>query len=683
MILHAHDVAFVIARADIKKLRNGMRRASASLLLALLALVGISVVHAQEKRFPPDAVINVTLPPYNVRPDQDVDNTAAIQQAITDNLGTGRVLYFPAGTYIISDTLVSKGKDGRWKAMLTFQGENRDKTFFKLKIKSIGFNDKLLPKAMLMTGSMEENGDNPNGGGNKAFRNNIFDLTFDTGTDNPGAVGIEYAVSNQGAIENVAIRSEDGEGIAGISLKRKIPGPGLIKNVRITGFDFGIDVGDMEYGITLEDIGLQGQRIAGIRNSENVLYIRLLQSQNQVPAVLITKPNGFLLMLDSMLYGGAPDQYAIDCHRNLFLRNVVIKNYREAPVRCDGADLKPSQAQRYDLTAYPSALGASPNTSKLPSGRLPVSETPTYWNGDLHDWVAVGPRLKDEQDDTAAIQRAIDSGKGTVYFPNNRTYFISDTVVVRGAARQILGMGSEISLGAAKVPFGDRDHPRPLFRIDPPSGEFKFVFIEGLFFNAQYPGEVLFENNSPAALTIKHCMGWVGAEGYRRSYRNTPMATGNVYLEDVFLPGWEFTQQKVWARQFNPENPDGDGITPQVTNNGGSLWILGFKTEGPAPFLTTIAGGTTELHGAYNYVSATNVPKVPVEAVPYSVTNAKAALTFVSDNFRDNDYRVYIRETQGTAVHEWKGSDLAPRDGSPGDRSFSVPLYCSGNLSSK
>jgi hypothetical protein len=220
-----------------------------------------------------------------------------------------------------------------------------------------------------------------------------------------------------------------------------------------------------------------------------------------------------------------------------------------------------------------------------------------------------------------------------------------------------------------------------LIRIDPTKGP--DVFFEDMFFNAQYPGEVIFENNSPQTVVIKQCMGWVGADGQRRTYRNTPNATGKVFIEDVFLPGWEFTKQNVWARQFNPENPDGDGVTPQVTNNGGNLWILGFKTEGPAPFLVTISGGVTELLGAYNYISATNAPMVPADAVPYIITDAKANLTFVSDNFRDNDYRVYIRETKGKDVRNWKGSDFAPRDGHQGDRSFVVPLFRSGDVTAK
>lgn len=646
--------------------------------LLLPALIGLGAfpLPAQEKLFPPDAVVNVTLPPYNVRPGPGVDNTAAIQRAITENVGTGRVLFFPAGTYLISGTLAAKNLTGLWRPHLTLQGQGRDQTILRLADHAPGFGDPAQPKAMLMTGSLEEKGDSADGGGNKAFRNNIFDLTIDAGSGNPGAIGIEYAVSNQGAIKNVAVRSGDGLGVAGISLRRRIPGPGLIKNVSVTGFEVGIDVGDREYGITLEDVTVRGQRTAGIRVSENLLYIRHLKSVNRAPAILVTKPNGALVLLDSQLTGGAADQPAINCEGSLLLGDVTTEGYRAAAVRCHGIDVAGPDYPQY---VYPAAKGSTgPTDASAPSATalLPVEETPEFWNADPADWMPVGPRLPGESDDTAAIQRAIDSGKGTVYLPNNRSYFLSDTVAVRGKVRQILGMGSEVSLGAAKIPFGDREHPRPLIRIDPTDSA--TVFFEDIFFNAQYPGEVIFENNSPATVVIKQCLGWVGSEGERRAYRNTANGTGKLFLEDVSLPGWSFTKQKVWARQLNPENPDGDGITPQVANEGGQLWVLGLKTEGPAPFLVTTAGGTTELLGAYNYVSATAADHVPANAAPYVVTDSTAALSFVSDNFRDNDYAVYIRETQGGRVEELKGSDLSPRDGSPHDRSFVVPLYRSG-----
>lgn len=638
------------------------------LMLPLLLLAAGSLpASAQEKLFPPDAVIDVSRPPYNARPDDNLDDTAAIQQAITDHVGTAHVLYFPNGTYNLSAPLQAKGKNGHWLPCLTLQGQSRDKVILRLADHAPGFADPGHPQAIITTGSQWEKGDAADGGGNKAYRNNIFDLTINTGKTNPGAIGIAYAVSNLGAIKNVSLSSEDGQGVSGISLTRGIPGPGLLQNILVRGFAVGIDVGDIQYGITMEDITLQGQHLAGIRNGQNVLHIYHLQSDNRVPALLVTRLEGVVTLLDAQLRGVAPDQRAIISDGSLMLRNLTTEGYQP-----DALCFRGAPAAGGNLASWIQPATGTPPQPVAPL--LPIEKTPTYWNNNLADWTAVGPRLAGEKDDTLAIQRALDSGRKVIYLPNNRVYFISDTLIIRGAVRQVLGLGSEISLGAAKDPFSDPAHPKPLIRIDPTAGP--ELFLENLFFNAQYPGEVIFENNSPQTLVIKQCGGWVGTHGLRRSYRNTPQANGKLFLEDVYLPGWEFSRQTIWARQFNPENNDGDGSTPLVAATASQLWILGFKTEGPAPYLVASAGSKVELLGAYNYISATDSPKVPEKSIPYLITNSQAQLSFTTDNFRDSsDYLVYIRQIQNGQVRDWKASDLLPRNGRPGSRSFVVPLW--------
>jgi len=626
-------------------------------------------LHASDRMYPPDAVVNVSLPPYEAIPDDGQDDTASIQRAITENVDSGRTLFFPAGTYLISDTLVTKNAEGFWRPHLTFQGQGRHSVTLKLVDHAPGFSDPDKPKAMITTGSYWQEGDVLDGGGNKAFRNNMFDLTIDTGSDNPGAIGVDYAVSNQGSIKHVTIRSGDGNGVAGISMPRKIPGPGLIKNVEVIGFQTGIDIGDIQYGMTLEHITLRDQQTAGIRTVHNVLHIRKLTSNNRVPAVLVTGDGGVLTLLDSSLSGGSTGHVAVRCAGTMLIRNVTTDEYHEDAIRWRDQHVR---GPRYDFFSGPPVLSAG-RVDNSAVGLLTIEETPEYWNANRDDWEPVGARLVGETDDTAAIQRAIDSGKSTIYLPHSRTYHLSDTVIVRGKMRQFLGMGAELTLGAAKAPFSNRESPRPLIRIDPTESD--TVFFDNMFFNAQYPGEVIFENNTPATVVITHSAGWVGSDGSRRSYRNTTNATGRVFIEDVFLPGWEFNHQSVWARQFNPENFDGDGETPQVSNTGGKLWILGFKTEGPAPFISTCDGGVTELLGAYNYISATHEISVPVDSVPYVISNATAALTFTTDNFRDNDYRAYIRETDIKDMTEWRGTNLPPRRGPGGHRSFSIPLF--------
>jgi hypothetical protein len=644
-----------------------MRHHLANALALMVCLPQLaSLVAARDIVFPPDAVVDVTRAPYAAIPDDGQDDTAALQRAICDQVDTGRFLYLPAGTYDVNGTLTATNRTGVWRAHLTLQGAGRDRTVLRLANAATGFGDALHPKPVVATGSHWNEGDAPDGGGNKAFRNNLMDLTIDTGRGNPGAVGIAYAVSNIGTVENVTVRDPEGTAATGISMTRRIPGPGLLKHVTVEGFGVGLDYGDIQYGMTAEHLTLRNQREAGIRLGQNVLHVRGLASENRVPAVQVTAPQGMLTLLDADLRGGSPDQRAIDCAGSLLLRNVRTQGYAAAALRCAGRDVDGPDFAQYVHPAA-DARNTMPSTALLP-----VEETPVFWNGDLSDWQAVGARQAGEQDDTAAIQRAFDAGKGTVYFPCNRTYFLSDTVVVRGTLRQVLGMGSEISLGAAKEPFSNRDDPRPLIRIDGTAAP--TVFLEHLFFNAQYPGEVLIENNTPATVVIRHCSGWVGADGSRRAYRNTPQGTGKLFVEDAYLPGWEFTRQTVWARQLNPENWDGDGSEAQVLNRGGKLWVLGFKTEGPAPFIDTVDGGATELLGAYNYVSATKLDAVPADAIPYSTIDSRAALTFTTDNFRDSDYRTYLRQSGGGATRGIARDELPPRNGNRGDRSTSVPL---------
>lgn len=670
-----------------------MTHRNVALSLLLLTVLLTSRAGAEvfpDKLFPPDAVVNITLPPYNAKPDDNLDDTKAIQQAITDNVNTGRTLYFPAGVYDLSDSLVWKDKEGRWRPHLTLQGQSREKSILRLKDNTPAFNDPQKPKPMIVTGSFWEPGDSEDGGGNKAFRNNIFDLTVDVGTSNPGATGIEWAVSNFGAIENAAFRGVQlrerlnaepipPSGFAAISMRRRIPGPGLVSNVKIDGFDYALDLGDGQYGLTMDSVVVQRQWQAAFRVRDNLLHAQNIISINTKPALVLSGANSVGTLLHASMWamgGEAPDlppnvpwgsaalPTAVQSEGSLFLRQSRPDQYRSAQI---GGKLRPMPDN--GVFCWPD----SPDRAKGEQLIIPLP-TPTFWNSNLTDWTPVGPRLAGEKDDTQAIQRAIDSGKSTVYFINDRIYFISDTIVLRGTLKQLLGMGSEINLGAAKEPFSDSANPRPLIRIDETDHK-SDVFIENVFFNAQYPGEVIFENNSPATLVIRHCGGWVGADGFRRSYQNTPQSFGGkVFIEDCFLPGWRFEKQKVWARQFNPENYDGDGSLPQVENIGGDLWILGFKTEGAAPFIVTRDGARTELLGAYNYISATAAPKVPADAVPYIVKDASAHLTFTTDNFRDNDYAVYVRSTHGDVVRDWKPQDLPPRNGNPGDRSHVVPL---------
>ena len=216
--------------------------------------------------YPANSGVIDVMKDYGARGDGMTDDTAAIQSAISAAVGTKIIVYFPNGTYLISNTIAAKYPTGVWRSRLIFQGQNRQKTVIKLKDKCPGFTDLKNPKNVLQTGSdnpIAQDGDQA-GGGNQAFSNSVLNLTIDIGVGNSGARGLAYLANNQGIVENVTIKSSDPKklGDTGLAMNRSIPGPCLIKNVIIVGFNYGIYSLGMEYGLTFENIAIEGQRIA-------------------------------------------------------------------------------------------------------------------------------------------------------------------------------------------------------------------------------------------------------------------------------------------------------------------------------------------------------------------------------------------------------------------------------------
>ena len=509
-----------------------------------------------EKLFPDDVGwINIK-EDYGAKGDGQTDDTAAIMQAIKDNFGDYNrptVIYFPQGTYLLSDTL--EFPQEFYYCCIYFQGQGVNHTVLKLKDNTPAFGNDENPRAVIKTKK-----------GNMSFRYYIRDLTLNTGSGNPGAIGIDYIANNRGAIKDVKIKSDDGEGQAGIEMTREWAGPSLIKNVLIEGFNYGIRASRVEYSMTLEHITLKNQKIAGIFNKQNTLAIRGLKSNNSVP-VLHNREGGLVILLDSEFQEGLSSISAIDNNAYLYARNIKTSGYRSA-IRNQGEIIPNSSISEYISHEVYSLFG----NPKSPLN-LPIEETPSFHDNNLNNWANVK--------DYPSIQAAMESGKSTIYFPRGN-YEINEPINIPATVRKIVGFESFINLDVTfqkdlKVVWKikeDSKHP---------------LIFEGLILQSS-----TVEHQSPRTLVIKHSKVKPGSNTWGQVLRNSPNA-GKLFLEDVQMFLHLDHPQNVWARQLNPESRYKTDTV--ILNKGGTLWILGLKVEGTGTVIKTTDGGKTEMLG--------------------------------------------------------------------------------------
>lgn len=590
--------------------------------------LGAPLPGAENLVFPDDSgIVNVTHPPYNAKGDGVTDDTHAIQKALDRNPDRGAIIYLPNGIYRISDTIRWPGNENQQRNTV-LQGQSRDGAVLQLRDNCPGFESPRKPKACINTGHAPA----------QRFFNEIHNITVDTGIGNPGACGIQFIANNQGGMYDVAIVSGDGHGVNGLDLGyTNEQGPCLIKNVHVTGFDVGIYSANGVASEVLEHIYLQHQNKYGMRNDGQPCTVRGLLSENDVPAY--KNSSGFQVLIDCMFTGNG-SALAIPAFTNsssLFARDVSTTGYHAALEDFSGKvkNVRGPNVQQY-LSKSSTSLFGSP-TNGL---NLPIKETPQIRRDPLDEWISpltfgVGPDA--ERDASDAIQKAIDSGKSTVYLPRGG-YHIGKTIIIRGKVRRLVG------LKAYLIPsFGLLKQSEPLFRFA--DGAEPVVSVEGLITDYSVGPYCFIEHNSKRSLVIAR-LG-INFQGETRAYRTGPSGTGDLYIEDVVGHSFLFRNQKVWARQFNVE---GDGV--HVENDGGIVWILGYKTEGGGTLVKTVGGGKTEIIGGFSYT----VGKITDDPM-FLIDNSEASISFSETCFTGTPFPLIVREIRNGETREMRQSD--------------------------
>jgi hypothetical protein len=604
------------------------------------------------KNFPSNAVVNVKN--LGVAGNGTTDDTARIQAIVkeygqTDNIGkTPRTLYFPNGTYLLSDKI-------DWISKVNFQGQSTNGTIFKLKDGAAGYGNAGSPKYVIGLGALQS--DNYGIG----FVTGLYNLSVDVGSGNPGSVGVQFYADNQGGMRDVVIKSSDpnGAGYAGIQ-ERSGSGPAIIKNVNVYGFRYGIKFGG---GTAHENIGLYNQSVAGVDNraSENVgtgvggpiFTVRNLRSVNSVPVFDTDRFEASVNLVDLIVGGGSGANPAIRCFGAIFARNVrsygyggILQDTRNNRV-VSGAALAEYASETYGLFA----------TGTPRSLNLPVEDYAPVNYPDPGTWASVtsyGANPEDYSgDDSDAIQAAIDSGARVVYFPpattvvGYRNYLITKTIKVRGNVEYIIGGWQGLKCDTSSF-----NSATPIFSIENTTAPRVVIEQFSCTFDPPNGCTAQFDHVSNKPLVLRNIVA-----GYRPLFYKGNSGSGTAFIEDVVGRGLLMVnpQQKIYARHFNSEqNTD---YSP-VEVRGGQYWQLQSKTEqiGNRSVVRVLSGAKAEIIGTWNLtVTGDKGPSAGTpafEVIDGSLSVSANIPSFGNESPNYMNYTVAVREKRGGTTRE-------------------------------
>lgn len=412
-------------------------------------------------------LLDVTEVP-GVDPSGTRDCSEALQRAIVTAQDQGKALFFPAGTYLISQPLVGlqtvpgrdcAGHDGR--RSVQWIGSTKAPSIIRLVDGAEAFQDASAPRPMLEILFRDSQGqERPN----CSYRNAIRGLTLDLGRGNPGAVGIRFDNAQHCFLEDVVIEARDG--FAGVDA---IPGSGGgAFNVTVRGGKHAFYLKDTSLGAVIVGARCYEQReealVLSVLRGIAVVGLEVTRSRGEAPAIRLDAEinafEGHLSLTDARLElpGQAP---AIDNRpgRFLALTNVYLRGsplavlapagtpelsliaeawtrvhrYSFTPEFLPGRPSAPAtnfvEGERDRTTAWQSDTEAPPED--LLSRHL-WATTPSFEDPDAVAVTDFGALPNDEVDDTEALEKALAS-HDKVFLPAGE-YRVSRPLTLRADA---------------------------------------------------------------------------------------------------------------------------------------------------------------------------------------------------------------------------------------------------------
>ena len=514
-------------------------------------------------------------------------------------------VYFPNGTYRVTDTLIYRGPtvgafpkwDGTFDINhLHFLGETREGATIRLADGAPGFGDPAKPRAVLALQHPDTVFNNVPGS------NWVRNLTLAVGAGNPGAIGLDLQGANNTELSDLTVRAAKGSGR--YAVRARIGSiQGYYHDVRLDGFDVGYrQEPNAEAHTAWERLNIVGERRAGIELVGGGISLRACRvaAPSRRPAVDLAGEGTHLVALDSTFQGANGIEAIAGADgpkRSLFTRGVLTPGF----VRLAATDPTPP------LTLWPTPAPAP----------IPVRDAPRApWGDPKRDWAVV--------DEYPNVQAAFDSGRPIVVFRRRRERLGGD-VRVPATVRTVRGMAAAME--------------------------------GGTFVVAEAGGPLTFEETgAPIRIEAAREVVQRRAGGGISNPKALPLTlflenVNDVATGDLFCP----RGTTLYARSIDVEYANAE----QIVANGGTMWVFGFKTENATstPF-TVRRGGRLEVLGGY--MNAVFLP--PTQRPMVVLDEAGPSLLSFFTNLNGGWDRV-VRETRGGVTRELRRSDVPVRGG--------------------
>lgn len=523
-----------------------------------------------------------------------------------------KIIYFPEGTYLVSDTVTYTLTDLTNKYYqygdrydlsrnIHILGENKESTFIKLKDDAEGFTKGSLKPLLSFNNNTKPRDKEV---ANTGQMNMLKDITLLMG--NNGGIGLKYLSSNIGRVENVDIIGENST----VGIYTVFGSEANFINVTVSGFDYGFDI---QYSniITMNNIDVSRNRKAGILTGNSPLIARNITS-------------GVLKTVEF-----------VDCGRKgryCFDDTVTYSELNNNIIYIDN-------------TKY-----------KIPPNSIDFTEDNYAF---VDNFGAKGDGVSDCTD---AIQRAFNSGKEIVLFGEG-LYLIENKILVPKTVKYIdfnfcqLAAGKEIISGDVECAFEINEDSEDV------------LYVENLYTQEQFYGHMhLLKQNCVRDVVLSDLQTtmasmYVNTIGGSKIYLDNIFATTGTYCENVILKRGdlqpiyckniplEFHNQTVIGRGVNVERAD-----LAVLNDGSDILIDGLRTEGPGTAVRTINGGKTTVHISNSGIGHKTSTKPLYEAINSHMNLCGVRASGFND---ETEYNIIVKDNN--KIIRWE--DIASNGG--------------------